>query len=159
MGHFLPAAEQDGGLPAREFYLFRIGGTGYAVDASRVVKSCKAGHSLAKKARKKGGLTLADVKPLFRSVLKGLEPNRPAMNKRDLKRALFTVVPEGLLEGQAAGGGVLFLACGDSRLLLFSDQLPYKRLLKPDDHGSTVTEQQSGESFSMLEPSSLTSSP
>jgi hypothetical protein len=124
-----------------------------------VVKSCKAGHSLAKKARKKGGLTLADVKPLFRSVLKGLEPNRPAMNKRDLKRALFTVVPEGLLEGQAAGGGVLFLACGDSRLLLFSDQLPYKRLLKPDDHGSTVREQQSGESFSMLEPSSLTSSP
>ncbi|MFP4037621.1 MAG: hypothetical protein ACLFUE_08885, partial [Desulfobacteraceae bacterium] len=112
-----------------------------------------------KKARKKGGLTLADVKPLFRSVLKGLEPNRPAMNKRDLKRTLFIVVPEGLLEGQAAGGGVLFLACGDSRLLLFSDQLPYKRLAKPDDQGSTIMEQESGESFSMLDPSGLASSP
>ncbi len=155
----------DAGASPRELYVFHTGGIGYAVDAKWVVKACKAGSSL-KKARKRGWLALSDLKPLFRSERKGLSPVGLEMDRDELRSARFLLVTGDQLEGadRTKGGGVLFLAAGDSRLLIFSDRPPFKELLGPEQEPDEARDRtapyvfsrrEEGKKFRLIDPLDL----
>ncbi|MCF8062932.1 MAG: hypothetical protein K9M82_10485 [Deltaproteobacteria bacterium] len=117
-------SEKEPGAATWTCFVFQAGGKKYAVDERCVVKSSKSPGGLLKKARDRGGLTLADSAPGLFSTRKGLEPAWSDVSSAEWKQRLYQLVPDAALEGldHTQGGGVLFLAAGDERYVLFTDR-------------------------------------
>jgi hypothetical protein len=124
-----PVTEEQPAAATWTYFAFQAGGKMYAVDEQYVVKSSKSPGGLLKKARDRGGLTLADSAPGLFSTRKGLEPAWNDLTASDWKRMHFQLVPDGTLEGlsQTSGEGVLFLGAGDERRVLLTDR-PAERI-------------------------------
>jgi hypothetical protein len=129
------APEDAPGAATWTYFGFQSGGRKYAVDEKYVVKASKSPGGLLKKARDRGGLTLADSAPGLFSSRKGLEPAWSDLTSAEWKRTLFQLVPDWTLEGhdETAGEGVLFLAAGDERRVLFTDLPPERITLGHED--------------------------
>jgi hypothetical protein len=110
------------------FFFFELGGNKYAVNENHVMKPCKIGARAVRKARAKGEISLDDCKTPFRSIKRGIEAAWKNVSARDLKKQKFTLIHGPKLEGllDTNGGGILFLASGDKRMALLTDNLPQK---------------------------------
>ena len=103
--------------------LFDVSGKHFAVLASQVVKVRKISSGAAKKLVKRGYATLADFKPLFRSLKSGVFGTWSGMPDRILGKYRFIPVPPELLhvESLPAAGGVLLVSSGRNHGLIFID--------------------------------------
>jgi len=120
--------------PDKEYFVFELGGARYAVDGRFVIKACKGVDGLAKKARKKGALTILDCKPRFSGIRRDLQPAWSNLSTKELKGTKFSLIDSGRLEGlsDSAGGGALFLGSGLKRAVLLTDDFPKKESLQSD---------------------------
>ncbi len=123
------------GLPTGGYFLFSAGGKKYAVDEQYVVKASEAAAGLLKKARIRGGLTISDSSSGLFGTKKGIEPPWHSMTSGEIKRAVFRLVSQDILDGleDTSGEGVLYLGAGDERILLFTDHPAVKITLEQGD--------------------------
>ncbi len=115
---------------ADEYFYFELGGRKYAIDRRNVLKASKGNGRLLKKARKKGALSMLDVKPPFGSIKNGIEEDWKGLSARDLKTSLFPFIQNDSVEGlpDTRGGGILFLGLDEKRGVLITDNLPRKEV-------------------------------
>ncbi len=83
--HLAPIRRED-------IYLFYYSGRPFALSASSVVKSQQISRSNAQKILKRRYATLADVKPLFRSIRTGVSGKLATMPGKVLKTIEFDVI-------------------------------------------------------------------
>lgn len=112
-----PAIRQD------DVCLFDVSGKHLAVLASQVVKVQKISGGTARKLIKRGYATLADFKPMFRSVKTGVFGTWSGMPDRILGKYRFVpVLPDVLgVESLPAKGGALLISSGRNHGLIFID--------------------------------------
>lgn len=112
-----PAVRQD------DVCLFDVSGRHFAVLASQVVKVQKISGGTARKLIKRGYATLADFKPMFRSVKTGVFGTWSGMPDRILGKYRFVpVLPDVLgVESLPAKGGALLISSGRNHGLIFID--------------------------------------
>lgn len=87
-----PAPPHAAPTRSEDIYLFYYSGRPFALSASAVVKSRSVSRQTAKKILKRGYATLADVKPLFRSIRTGVSGRLATMSGKVLKSTEFAVI-------------------------------------------------------------------
>lgn len=155
-----PSADSDA------YFLFQMGGKRYAVDQRNVIKVCKGGGRLLKKARDKREISLMDCRPMFTSLKRGIEPAWRTLTAKELKTTRFPLIIDDRLEGlwDTKGGAVLFMGSDEKRSVLFTDSLPKKEDVS-DGYivrkgagakyicGSIIKRDEGGEEFLILDAS------